>query len=164
MKYLCTPYSPPSSILFAGEQDVWRSHAYELALRLNLWLNHDLGRLAISPIVHWHYSALTFGLGKDAKTFVGWNKECLRKCDEVVFPAIPCLLDSVGVRQEMIWAKEMEKAVIWMDYIPESIVAPWTRFLQSHQINTSVPSSKDFVRFRTDPESWSIPDPKMFPA
>ena len=67
------------------------------------------GIFVISPIVHWHYPARRYNLGKDAEFWKTYNHSLLSVCTELYVLQNEGWEKSNGVQLELQWAKEQDK-------------------------------------------------------
>lgn len=88
------------------------SHASEgvrfqrfLAVREFVWLQMQMGKVVISPIVYGHQFARDFGAPQDAEFWSNFNHELFLRCDSMAVLMLDGWQDSLGVQMEMRWAE-----------------------------------------------------------
>ncbi len=97
--YLATPYSKwKDKDRAAGEAATWQAR---LAVK---------GFPCISPIVQGH----AMGLDWPAEKWMTWCRPMFNACGCMVVPPIRGRDDSDGIQQEMQWADETNKPIIWI--------------------------------------------------
>ena len=100
MIYLAQPYSHPETET--------REHRYRIAesVAVNLMKkNYTI----FAPIVHWHRVAQAYNLPTEAAFWSGHNRVMLEAAESIAVLAIYGWLDSVGLHEELEWAKELNK-------------------------------------------------------
>jgi secreted PhoX family phosphatase len=102
--YLATPYSADKTAGFG--------YAQEAAV----WLHHE-GFFVFSPILHWHETAIKFGLRADAEFWKDYNRHMLGLSDKVLVYQAPGWRESKGIAMEMRWGHALGKTVDYMSRI-----------------------------------------------
>jgi nucleoside 2-deoxyribosyltransferase len=103
--YLASPYSHPSARV--------RLFRYRAVCRAAAALM-DRGLLVFSPIAHSHGIALA-GAGGDFKTWEKFDKEIIQQCSMVMVLKLEGWRESVGVREEVGFARKIGKPVCFLD-------------------------------------------------
>ncbi len=105
MIYLASPYSHPDPAI--------REQRYRAVCRAAVALIHA-GHVVFSPIAHSH-ALVEHGLPVDWLFWEPHDRHHLAHCDEVVVLTLDGWDSSVGVREEVRIAKEMNKPVRYLD-------------------------------------------------
>lgn len=92
--YLATPYT--------GNEE----YLYEMALRAQMALLRENEVIVYSPIVSWHVAANVLRHPTDAASFWKVNRAFLRQSQGVIMCDFPGWDRSVGVAQELAYARE----------------------------------------------------------
>lgn len=74
------------------------------------WLVRE-GYLPMSPIAHWHGPSYRNNLPRHAAAWRDWNRRWLEAADMVAMLRVPGWRDSLGMAEEMDWAKRAGKPV-----------------------------------------------------
>jgi hypothetical protein len=101
MIYLATPYSHPDPLV--------REQRFRDACRAAAALLRS-GQAVFSPIAHSH-PLVVYGLPSDWAFWWHFDRELLARCDEVVVLMLDGWHESVGVREEVRLAQELDKPV-----------------------------------------------------
>lgn len=94
--YLASPYSHPDGEVREGRY-LRAQRALEYLLANKMW--------AYSPIVHCHPLAKRFSMPKDAKFWEEYNHVMIDHCDSILVLQIPGWEESIGVAEEMAYAR-----------------------------------------------------------
>lgn len=74
----------------------------------------NAGRFVYSPIVHCHPVAISYGLPRDFQFWKDYNYHMLVRSDELLVLCLPGWQESVGVTQEIEWAKAFGLPIAYM--------------------------------------------------
>jgi hypothetical protein len=102
--FLASPYT--------GEK-LEMNYRYRMAMRACAWL-HGKGIIVFSPIVHWHETAIYYGLRKDADYWLNTNNAFLSASQDVIVLAIHDWIGSKGVQREINQALEQSKPLSYL--------------------------------------------------
>lgn len=100
MIYLATPYSADKIAGFGYAQEAAVFLQYE-------------GHYVYSPILHWHETAIKFGLGTDAKYWEEYNRHMVTLANCVMVYQAPGWEESIGVAMEIRWGTALGKTIIY---------------------------------------------------
>ena len=110
--YLAIPYNDNSSTLRAYRFAVANQVAAELMQR---------GYIVFSPISHSHPIAEQCELPKGFEYWQTWNNSFIEWCDVFAVIKLDGWNESRGVRQELEYAKELDKELSFIDYELEGL-------------------------------------------
>jgi hypothetical protein len=96
MKYLAIPYSHPDEVIRDLRAEIADSVAAYFA-----YANHHI----FSPISHWHHIAKEYKLETHFDYWKSYNYTMLARCDRVIVVKIGGWKKSLGVQQEIEFAK-----------------------------------------------------------
>jgi hypothetical protein len=111
--YLASPYSHPDPALRAV-----RFHEAQLAA----WKLMQFGVTVYSPIAAWHPAVEKFGAPTDADSWWQHNKGFLFKSDGVIVLTLAGWKESIGVGQELEYAKEHALRIYYASREGEEVV------------------------------------------
>lgn len=116
--YLASPYS--SGTFRCDDKKLMIEERYRHALRATAWLMNQ-GLHVYSPIVHTHELAKRYDLPKDFRYWKAFNFVFLQPAKDFYILTIMGWLDSVGVQGELKRARDLEKPVYLLNYVPETM-------------------------------------------
>jgi hypothetical protein len=102
MNYLAIPYSSNDPFEVVERYDISNMVAAHLMKR---------GRFVVAPISHWHIIAHIYDLPKDALFWSDYNKHLLSLCDGLIVVTLKGWDASIGVQQEIEWARADKKQI-----------------------------------------------------
>jgi len=100
--YLAAPYSHPDQEIIASRV----KYVNKIAARLMKTA------IVYSPISHCHAIAIENELPTDAAFWENQNKAFIKWCDQLVVLKLLGWEQSIGVKQEIAWAREFKKEII----------------------------------------------------
>jgi len=109
--YLATPFTSKALIKPAArreEAERWKAAA-KICGRY-----FQQGNIVYSPVVHWYPVALQEGLPGDYETWKRVNQAMLDRCDVLVVGMLPGYDTSRGVAEEIEYALNTQKPVIYL--------------------------------------------------
>jgi hypothetical protein len=109
MEYLATPYTHAQKSIM----NIRAAVSDAIAMKLT-----NQGRLVYAPISSWHHIAHKFDMPTDAKFWERLNLSFLAKCDKLVVIMTPGWKESVGVTDEINFAKEHNIEIEYLDPKP----------------------------------------------
>jgi hypothetical protein len=105
MYYLASPYSHP-------DPQVREERYLSVMKRSAELLNQNV--YVFSPILYSHEMSKLYQMPTDAAWWWDFNRTIMDKCDGLILHAIPGWKESVGVAQEMQYAKDINLQITFM--------------------------------------------------
>ena len=122
MIYLASPYSDPCRSV--------RTLRYQQAAKAALDLN-KAGIPCISPITHWHVTAIENDLPTDASTWSAINQGWVASSCAVAVLCIEGWQKSEGIKLEIYWAELLSIPVIYLDPTKQS---GWAKLIENTEV------------------------------
>jgi hypothetical protein len=96
MHYLASPYSHPDpDVVLSRFNDTSRAAAHLASLSIYI----------ISPILHWHHTALTHTLPTSHCYWRTYNHSLILRCDSIIFLTLDGWQASSGIADELTFAR-----------------------------------------------------------
>lgn len=116
--YVASPYNHPDSTV--------REYRYLAVVNFTAWLSLNRPITPYSPIVHWHEIAKRYKLPTHADYWLKINHDMIDQCDSIHVLCINGWKTSVGVTEEINYARDHGKELMFaMPDYTEGVDAPF---------------------------------------